>query len=161
MALGSHSLRPADGRLSERGPGTSHALPSVCLQEDIAKLLRYESSALPAGQLTSLQDYASRMQAGTRNIYYLCAPNRHLAEHSPYYEAMKQKNTEVGEPRGSLRPNQASLHMSFPWGQVRGQSEVWAPEGGSLCLVENGLTCPGPQKAKQRESVSRGTGVGA
>ncbi|GAB1299950.1 Heat shock protein 75 kDa, mitochondrial [Apodemus speciosus] len=63
--------------------------------EDIAKLLRYESSALPAGQLTSLSDYASRMQAGTRNIYYLCAPNRHLAEHSPYYEAMKQKQTEV------------------------------------------------------------------
>ncbi|XP_034361706.1 heat shock protein 75 kDa, mitochondrial [Arvicanthis niloticus] len=65
------------------------------IKEDIAKLLRYESSALPAGQLTSLSDYASRMQAGTRNIYYLCAPNRHLAEHSPYYEAMKQKHTEV------------------------------------------------------------------
>ncbi|EDK97224.1 TNF receptor-associated protein 1, partial [Mus musculus] len=65
------------------------------IKEDIAKLLRYESSALPAGQLTSLPDYASRMQAGTRNIYYLCAPNRHLAEHSPYYEAMKQKHTEV------------------------------------------------------------------
>lgn len=36
------------------------------------------------------------MKAGTRNIYYLCAPNRHLAEHSPYYEAMKKKDTEVG-----------------------------------------------------------------
>uniref|UniRef100_A0A8D2I616 TNF receptor associated protein 1 n=1 Tax=Urocitellus parryii TaxID=9999 RepID=A0A8D2I616_UROPR len=65
------------------------------VKEDIAKLLRYESSALPAGQLTSLSDYASRMQAGTRSIYYLCAPSRHLAEHSPYYEAMKQKHTEV------------------------------------------------------------------
>nr|KAF6367256.1 TNF receptor associated protein 1 [Pipistrellus kuhlii] len=65
------------------------------VKEDIAKLLRYESSALPAGQLTSLMDYASRMQAGTRNIYYLCTPNRQLAEHSPYYEAMKQKNMEV------------------------------------------------------------------
>uniref|UniRef100_A0A667YK00 Heat shock protein 75 kDa, mitochondrial n=1 Tax=Myripristis murdjan TaxID=586833 RepID=A0A667YK00_9TELE len=43
----------------------------------------------------SLHFYASRMKAGTRNIYYLCAPNRHLAEHSPYYEAMKQKDTEV------------------------------------------------------------------
>ncbi|CAK7303162.1 Heat shock protein 75 kDa, mitochondrial [Vulpes lagopus] len=64
------------------------------VKEDIARLLRYESSALPAGQLTSLPDYASRMQAGTRTIYYLCAPSRHLAEHSPYYEAMKQKNTE-------------------------------------------------------------------
>ncbi|KAL1278789.1 hypothetical protein QQF64_025462 [Cirrhinus molitorella] len=30
-----------------------------------------------------------------RNIYYLCAPNRHLAEHSPYFEAMKRKDMEV------------------------------------------------------------------
>lgn len=69
----------------------------LCLseQEDIAKLLRFESSAMAAGQQTSLMEYASRMKAGTRNIYYLCAPNRHLAEHSPYYEAMKQKDMEV------------------------------------------------------------------
>ncbi|XP_058142544.1 heat shock protein 75 kDa, mitochondrial [Dasypus novemcinctus] len=65
------------------------------VKEDIARLLRYESSALPAGQLTSLVDYAGRMAAGSRSIYYLCAPSRALAEHSPYYEAMKQKNTEV------------------------------------------------------------------
>ncbi|NXE39744.1 TRAP1 protein, partial [Ptilorrhoa leucosticta] len=65
------------------------------VKEDIAKLLRYESSALPAGQLTSLTDYGSRMKAGSRNIYYLCAPNRHLAEHSPYFEAMKKKDMEV------------------------------------------------------------------
>ncbi|XP_016334078.1 heat shock protein 75 kDa, mitochondrial-like, partial [Sinocyclocheilus anshuiensis] len=65
------------------------------VKEDIAKLLRFESSALPAGQQTSLMEYTSRMKAGTRNIYYLCAPNRHLAEHSPYFEAMKQKDMEV------------------------------------------------------------------
>ncbi|NXP41806.1 TRAP1 protein, partial [Leiothrix lutea] len=65
------------------------------VKEDIAKLLRYESSALPAGQLTSLSEYSSRMRAGSRNIYYLCAPSRHLAEHSPYFEAMKKKDMEV------------------------------------------------------------------
>ncbi|CAB1420251.1 unnamed protein product [Pleuronectes platessa] len=65
------------------------------VKEDIAKLLRFESSALPAGQQTSLMEYSSRMKAGTRNIHYLCAPNRHLAEHSPYFEAMKQKDMEV------------------------------------------------------------------
>uniref|UniRef100_A0A8D2LQI9 Heat shock protein 75 kDa, mitochondrial n=1 Tax=Varanus komodoensis TaxID=61221 RepID=A0A8D2LQI9_VARKO len=65
------------------------------VKEEIAKLLRYESSTLPPGQLTSLSEYASRMPAGSRNIYYLCAPNRHLAEHSPYYEAMKKKDAEV------------------------------------------------------------------
>uniref|UniRef100_A0AAR2J8W0 Heat shock protein 75 kDa, mitochondrial n=1 Tax=Pygocentrus nattereri TaxID=42514 RepID=A0AAR2J8W0_PYGNA len=65
------------------------------VKEDIAKLLLFESSTLPAGQQTTLMDYTSRMKAGSRNIYYLCAPNRHLAEHSPYFEAMKQKNMEV------------------------------------------------------------------
>ncbi|XP_025962236.2 heat shock protein 75 kDa, mitochondrial isoform X3 [Dromaius novaehollandiae] len=65
------------------------------VKEDIAKLLRYESSKLPAGQLTSLTEYASRMKAGSRNIYYLCTPNRQLAEHSPYFEAMKKKDMEV------------------------------------------------------------------
>uniref|UniRef100_H9GJD4 Heat shock protein 75 kDa, mitochondrial n=1 Tax=Anolis carolinensis TaxID=28377 RepID=H9GJD4_ANOCA len=65
------------------------------VKEDIAKLLRYESSALPAGQLTSLPEYATRMAPGSRNIYYLCAPSRQLAERSPYYEAMKKKEAEV------------------------------------------------------------------
>ncbi|XP_032086371.1 heat shock protein 75 kDa, mitochondrial isoform X2 [Thamnophis elegans] len=64
-------------------------------KEEVAKLLRYESSVLPPGQLTSLPEYASRMPAGSRNIYYLCAPTRNLAEHSPYYEATKKKNVEV------------------------------------------------------------------
>ncbi|XP_063046289.1 heat shock protein 75 kDa, mitochondrial [Engraulis encrasicolus] len=65
------------------------------VKEDIAKLLRFESSEMAPGQTTTLMEYSSRMKAGTRNIYYLCAPNRHLAEHSPYFEAMKQKDMEV------------------------------------------------------------------
>ncbi|XP_051877132.1 heat shock protein 75 kDa, mitochondrial isoform X2 [Pristis pectinata] len=65
------------------------------VKEDIGKLLRFESSALPAGQVTSLAEYGSRMKAGSRNIYYLCAPTRQLAQHSPYFEAMKKKEMEV------------------------------------------------------------------
>ncbi|XP_062915523.1 heat shock protein 75 kDa, mitochondrial [Mobula hypostoma] len=65
------------------------------VKEDIGKLLRFESSALPAGQVTSLAEYGSRMKAGSRNIYYLSAPTRELAEHSPYFEAMKKKEMEV------------------------------------------------------------------
>uniref|UniRef100_A0A4W3HJ22 TNF receptor-associated protein 1 n=1 Tax=Callorhinchus milii TaxID=7868 RepID=A0A4W3HJ22_CALMI len=65
------------------------------VKEDIGKLLRFESSEMPQGQVTSLMEYGSRMKAGTRNIYYLCAPNRRLAEHSPYFEAMKKKDMEV------------------------------------------------------------------
>uniref|UniRef100_A0A8C1D7Z9 TNF receptor-associated protein 1 n=1 Tax=Cyprinus carpio carpio TaxID=630221 RepID=A0A8C1D7Z9_CYPCA len=65
------------------------------VKEDIAKLLCFESSALPVGQQTSLMEYASRMKEGKRNIYYLCAPNHLLAEHSAYFEAMKQKDMEI------------------------------------------------------------------
>jgi TNF receptor-associated protein 1 len=35
------------------------------------------------------------MKAGSRNIYYLSAPSRHLAETSPYMEAMQQRDIEV------------------------------------------------------------------
>ena len=34
-------------------------------------------------------DYAANMKAGQRDIYYLAAPSRQLAENSPYYEALK------------------------------------------------------------------------
>lgn len=65
------------------------------VKEEIGKLLRFESSVLPAGEVSSLAEYGSRMKAGSRNIYYLCAPTRQLALHSPYFEAMKQKEMEV------------------------------------------------------------------
>jgi HSP90 family molecular chaperone len=64
-------------------------------KEDIAKLLRSESSALPAGKLTSLEDYVSRISEDQKEIFFLCVPNRQLAESSPYYEAFKAKNKEV------------------------------------------------------------------
>ena len=35
------------------------------------------------------------MRAGQRDIYYLAAPSRQLAESSPYYEAMKKKDVEI------------------------------------------------------------------
>jgi TNF receptor-associated protein 1 len=44
------------------------------LQELIAKLLRFESSKCAPGERTSLDDYASRMKAGERNIFFLSAP---------------------------------------------------------------------------------------
>ncbi|ETE71042.1 Heat shock protein 75 kDa, mitochondrial [Ophiophagus hannah] len=79
------------------------------VKEEVAKLLRYESSVLPPGQLTSLSEYASRMPAGSRNIYYLCTPTRNLAEHSPYYEATKKKNVEVSKEIQRLELRRAKL----------------------------------------------------
>ncbi|GAB1601801.1 heat shock protein 75 kDa, mitochondrial-like [Argonauta hians] len=64
-------------------------------REEIAKLLRFESSKCAAGEKVSLDEYCSRMKAGSRNIYYLSAPSRELAMTSPYFEALEKKDTEV------------------------------------------------------------------
>ncbi|XP_068627581.1 heat shock protein 75 kDa, mitochondrial [Battus philenor] len=64
-------------------------------KEEIAKLLRFESSKLEAGVKTSLADYCSRQKEDQRSIYYLAAPSRQLAETSPYYESLKKRNLEV------------------------------------------------------------------
>ena len=58
-------------------------------QEEISKLLRYESSQLPPGEKVSIAEYCSRMRAGQRDIYYLAAPSRALAEGSAYYEGIQ------------------------------------------------------------------------
>ena len=64
-------------------------------KEEIAKLLRFESSNQPAGKTVSLPEYASNMKAGQRDIYYLASPSRQLAESSPYFEALKEKDVEI------------------------------------------------------------------
>ena len=64
-------------------------------KEEISKLLRFECSSLPAGETISIPEYAAKMQAGQRDIYFLCAPSRQLAENSPYFESLKKAGTEV------------------------------------------------------------------
>lgn len=44
------------------------------LKEDIAKLLRFESSNEKQGDLISLEFYVSRMKPAQKSIYYICAP---------------------------------------------------------------------------------------
>lgn len=55
----------------------------------MAKLLIYESSAKPAGERIALPEYISRMETEQKDIYYLAAPSRELAESSPYFEDLK------------------------------------------------------------------------
>jgi len=64
-------------------------------KEEIAKLLRFESSQSAPGETVTIMDYAANMKAGQRDIYYLAAPSRQLAENSPYYEALKEKDVDV------------------------------------------------------------------
>ncbi|XP_063710038.1 heat shock protein 75 kDa, mitochondrial [Culicoides brevitarsis] len=63
-------------------------------KDEIGKLLRFESSK-EAGMKTSLPEYCSRLKEDQKEIFYLAAPNRSLAEQSPYYESLKKKGVEV------------------------------------------------------------------
>ncbi|XP_014233658.1 heat shock protein 75 kDa, mitochondrial [Trichogramma pretiosum] len=64
-------------------------------KEEIAKLLRFESSTKNAGEPTSILEYVDRLAKDQKYIYYLAAPSRQLAEQSPYYESFKKRNLEV------------------------------------------------------------------
>lgn len=64
-------------------------------KDALGKLLRYESSTLDRGKLTSLADYVKRMPAEQKEIYCLLAPNRAAAESSPYFEVFKERKFEV------------------------------------------------------------------
>jgi molecular chaperone HtpG len=58
-------------------------------------LLRFESSAFPKGQRTSLADYSKRLKEDQKEIHFILAPNRDAAESSPYFEVFQSKNYEV------------------------------------------------------------------
>lgn len=65
-------------------------------REEIAKLLRFNSNRVQSKTETiSLTEYVARMEPDQKVIYYLAAPNRELAESSPYFEGLKSKNVEV------------------------------------------------------------------
>ncbi len=64
-------------------------------REQLAKLVRYESSHTEAGKLTSLTDYVSRMGQDQKEIYYLYGPSREVIESSPQMEAFKANKLEV------------------------------------------------------------------
>lgn len=64
-------------------------------KEALGKLLRFESSALDQGKLTSLADYVKRMPPEQKEIYCLLTPNRAAAESSPYFEVFRERKWEV------------------------------------------------------------------
>eukprot|EP00117_Sycon_ciliatum_P043465 scpid37409/ scgid31464/ Heat shock protein 75 kDa, mitochondrial; TNFR-associated protein 1; Tumor necrosis factor type 1 receptor-associated protein len=64
-------------------------------KDEIARLLRFESSEKAEEQTTNLDEYVERMQEGQKDIYYLCTTGRKLAESSPYYLQLRNKGYEV------------------------------------------------------------------
>lgn len=64
-------------------------------KDQLAKLLRFESSLTEKGKTTSLADYVSRLGSEQKEIYYLVGPNRAAIESGPYLEGFKARNLEV------------------------------------------------------------------
>ncbi len=64
-------------------------------REQLAGLLRFESSMEEKGKLTKLQAYIDRMKDGQEEIYYQIGTNREAIEAAPYLEAFKSRGLEV------------------------------------------------------------------
>ncbi|MDD4941295.1 MAG: molecular chaperone HtpG [Candidatus Omnitrophica bacterium] len=64
-------------------------------RDKLIELLRFESSAKQAGEMTSLKEYVSRMKDFQTEIYYLSGENRDLLEHNPKLEYFKKNGVEV------------------------------------------------------------------
>lgn len=62
---------------------------------ELAKLLRFESSASEPGVMISLDDYVGRMREGQDKIYYINGPNRAAVEYGPYVEMFKKRGVEI------------------------------------------------------------------
>ncbi|PWA00758.1 hypothetical protein BB558_003224 [Smittium angustum] len=63
--------------------------------EDIASLLRFESSKSEDMEITSFNEYISRMGENENEIFYLCTTSKKIGIESPYYEPFKLANKEV------------------------------------------------------------------
>lgn len=91
-------------------------------KEALGKLIRYESSTLDAGKLTSLDDYVKRMPSDQKEIYCLLAANRAAAQASPYFEVFKERKWEV-------------LFLYDPWDEFVVE-HLHTFESKPLCLAE-------------------------
>jgi len=60
----------------------------------LSKLLRYYSSKSPE-EMSTLEDYVSRMKEGQKDIYYLAGHSRDIVEKSPLLENLVNKGYEV------------------------------------------------------------------
>ncbi|MEM9478614.1 MAG: molecular chaperone HtpG [Verrucomicrobiota bacterium] len=64
-------------------------------QEQLAKLLRFESSMTEKGKTTSLPEYIDRAKEDQKQIFFQLGESREAIEASPYLEAFKARGLEV------------------------------------------------------------------
>merc|ERR1719159_1718747 len=64
-------------------------------KDDILKLLRFECSNRPKGEVISLEEYVSTSKEGQKNIYYFTVPDRQTGISSPYMEQFVKRERNV------------------------------------------------------------------
>ena len=64
-------------------------------RDSLANLLKFETSLEEPGNLSSLDQYVTRMKEGQDKIYYQIAQDRASIEAAPYLEAFKARGLEV------------------------------------------------------------------
>ncbi|MDG1854368.1 MAG: molecular chaperone HtpG [Verrucomicrobiales bacterium] len=64
-------------------------------RDNLANLLRFETSIEEPGNLSSLDQYVTRMKEGQDKIYFQIAQDRSSIESAPYLEAFKARGLEV------------------------------------------------------------------
>ena len=114
---------------------------------DLAKLLRFESSASEPGTMISLEDYVGRMREGQDKIYYINGPNREAIEYGPYVEMFKKRGVEIFytlEPIDDFVLN----HL----GEYDGKKLVSADRA-DLALPETGETTPATEAKESGEQL--------
>ena len=78
------------GALIKEGVATDYSH-----KDELAKLLRFESTAAEDGSLTGLDDYIIRMPSDQKEILFLYGKNRKSIESGPYLEALQARGFEV------------------------------------------------------------------
>jgi len=68
---------------------------NVDFQEQLCKLLYWETSKTLNKELSSFDEYISRSPPEQKEIYYLCTASREVGFQSPYYEAFQKAGREV------------------------------------------------------------------
>ncbi len=64
-------------------------------REELARLLRFESSAAEPGKMIGLAEYLERMPESQKEIYFINGPNREAIEAGPYVEAFRKRQLEI------------------------------------------------------------------
>ena len=64
-------------------------------QKELARLLRFESSASEPGSMIALDEYVERMKESQNTIYYINGSSRGAIENGPYVEMFTKRDVEI------------------------------------------------------------------